>query len=440
MHAPMASVPPWYLSCRFRQIASSLLIAFAVVEAVVAIELKYNDIGGHITRGERLLAGGPSAVDWVWYPFGRMSWNSVLALFGPHGGKAVCFALSMAAVVATFRMWHQMAERRQAGSVELSFAAAVFAVAASFTLVQRDLDECGLHLQLLFFVTAAVFSLMRGQQWLCGLWTAVAITFKTTPLLFVPFLMWKKQWRAASWAMAFTLLLNFAPATVFGWNETLAYHGRWLDAARRSTEIRDPSQNAIEPPRHLNQSLTMALSRVVQTYPPGHALHVDKPGFVQFLDWEVDSARRFVKGAVLALMLALAWKARPRRDEAQANWLPAEWAGVGLLATLLSPLCWKQHLVMCLPALFLTLREQLSNGHQVRWRTWAVGAFAALVLLSGRGVLPYDWAMLALTYKTFTLAGLIALGLLVTLPRAANNVGLQPAVAEADPSALPRAA
>jgi len=48
----MASVPPWYLSRRFRQIASSLLIAFAVVEAVVAIALKYNDIGGHISRGE----------------------------------------------------------------------------------------------------------------------------------------------------------------------------------------------------------------------------------------------------------------------------------------------------------------------------------------------------------------------------------------------------
>ena len=143
---------------------------------------------------------------------------------------------------------------------------------------------------------------------------------------------------------------------------------------------------------------------------------MDKPGFVQFFDLDVDTARRFVKGSVLMLLLGLAWKARSRRDEECVNLLPAEWAGVGLMAALLSPLCWKQHLVMCLPALFLTIREQLLTEHQARWRTWAVGAFAVLVLLSSRGMIPYDWAILALTYKTFTIAALIALTLLVTLP------------------------
>ncbi len=421
MDSQEVTAQPWYLTPRFRQVAATALIVFAAVEAYVAIGVRYNDIGGHIASGDLLLKQGPAAVNWFWYPFGRMSWNSVLALFGQHGGKTVCFTLSMVAVFATFRMWHQMAERRTAGSAELSFAAAVFTVLASCTLIQRDLDECGLHLQLLFFLTAAVFSLTQGRQRLCGFWTAVAITFKTTPLLFVPFLLWKRKWQAAGWSVAFTLLLNFAPAAVFGWNETLVYHGRWLDAAQRSAEVRDPSMNAIEPARHLNQSLTMTLSRFVQTYRPGHDLYLDKPGFVQILDLDVDIARRFVKGSILVLLLALAWKARSRRDEEHVNLLPAEWAGVGLMATLLSPLCWKQHLVMCLPALFLTIREQLATGHQVRWRTWAVGAFAALVILSSRGAIPYDWAILALTYKTFTIAALIALALLVTLPARARE-------------------
>ncbi|MCX7418581.1 MAG: glycosyltransferase family 87 protein [Planctomycetia bacterium] len=406
----------WYLTPRFRQVATAALIVFAAVEACVAVGFKYNDIGGHITYGGLLLKQGPAAVNWFWYPFGRMSWNAVLAIFGQHGGKALCFSLSMVAVVATFRMWHQLAERRMRGTIELSFAAAVFAVLASCTLIQRDLDECGLHLQLLFFLTAAVFALTQGRQRLCGFWTAVAITFKTTPLLFVPFLLWKRKWRAAGWSVAFTLLFNFAPAVFFGWNETLAYHVRWLDAAKRSTEIRDPSMNAIEPARHLNQSLTMALSRLVQTYRPGHDLYLDKPGFVQFFDLDVDAARRFVKCSVLVLLLGLAWKARSHSNEDIVNLLPAEWAGVGLMAALLSPLCWKQHLVMCLPALFLTIREQLLIGQQAGWRKWAVGLFAALVLLSSRGLIPYDWAILALTYKTFTIAALIALMLLVMLP------------------------
>ncbi len=411
----------WYLTPRFRIVSLLTIGVFIAVQGIVSLFFRFNDIGGHIEQGKMLLRDGPLAPTWCWYPFGRMVFNAILSLFGPIGGKLVCFSLSIAAAVTTFRIWHKMAQSRMPGSLELSIAAAVFSFLAAFTVVQRDLDECGLQLLLLFFLTAAVAALTEGRKMACGLWTAAAITFKTTPLLFVPFLCWKREWKAAGWAMAFTAILNLLPTVMFSWNETIVYHQRWWDSAVKSATIRDPSANFLEPPRHLNQSLALALARLVQTYPAGHSLYIEHLGFVQFLDLDVDSARRVVKGTILALLAALAWMTRRPAGTEGARHLPSEWGAVIVLATLLSPFCWKQHLVVCLPALFLIGREQLATSHQIRWRTWAIGAFAAIVSLSARGILGEQLADLVLSYKSFTIAGLIALVLLMTRPPNVNS-------------------
>jgi hypothetical protein len=176
----------------------------------------------------------------------------------------------------------------------------------------------------------------------------------------------------------------------------------------------------------LNQSLKSALARLVQYYPPGHSLHLGHPAFIQFVQLDVDSARRFVTLTTLCLLAAVAWRLR-RRSWPLEKPLAFEWAALGVLATLLSPFCWKQHLVVTLPAMYLVIRHQLleresslAAGRRVlaawRWRTAAICLFAGLTLFAARGVLSAAQAELALSYKVFTLAGLISLALVLTLP------------------------
>jgi hypothetical protein len=45
-------------------------------------------------------------------------------------------------------------------------------------------------------------------------WIGIAAAFKATPLLFAPYLLWRRQWRAAAWLLCLTLAANLLPDTV----------------------------------------------------------------------------------------------------------------------------------------------------------------------------------------------------------------------------------
>ncbi len=66
------------------------------------------------------------------------------------------------------------------------------------------------------------------------------------------------------------------------------------------------------------------------------------------------TTRRVVKGTLLAIAAALAWRMRRKVDLADGRRaLAGEWAMVCILIALLSPLCWLQHLVLAIPAALL---------------------------------------------------------------------------------------
>jgi len=50
---------------------------------------------------------------------------------------------------------------------------------------------------------------MRGATWI-----GLAAAFKATPLLFAPYLLWRRQWRAAAWLVIVSIGVNLLPNTV----------------------------------------------------------------------------------------------------------------------------------------------------------------------------------------------------------------------------------
>ena len=84
------------------------------------------------------------------------------------------------------------------------------------------------------------------------------------------------------------------------------------------------------------------------------------PRLWQPVGLDSQSAYFVVRGILLALACALAYQfRRPWWEEPGAGRLAPEWAVVCLLSALLAPICWKQHLVLALPALFLVVRSSL---------------------------------------------------------------------------------
>ncbi|MCS7047189.1 MAG: hypothetical protein NZO58_12600, partial [Gemmataceae bacterium] len=195
----------------------------------------------------------------------------------------------------------------------------------------------------------------------------------------------------------------------------------------------------IEPPKPQNLSLMATLARYLETYPPGHPLHVEHPWFRQFAALDATTAYLVVRGLlVLAGVGLLWWWRRPWRSETIAFDLPRQWAAVCALVTLVAPQCWKQHLVMLLPAGFLVLHDALQAPTRP-WGRCACLAFTAFVMLLQQDIMGRATYIVVVSYKLDTFA---ALGMLATMlagrGRSGQAVRQQPspcqtaAIAEAD--------
>jgi alpha-1,2-mannosyltransferase len=409
---------------------AGVLLAAVLGQGIVGVFLRDNDFLWHRHLGEAFLEGEPYKAGGTHYLPARTMLDAATAWLPYRIDRAVVYVAALAALAWTLLAWRRLADGadRSRGGDEQAFDGRNGALAAiGVTLVitaayiQRDLDDCGLQLLLLFFLTAAAVALRAARPLACGFWLGLATAYKLTPVLFLPYLCWKGQWRAAVSMVAILGVLCLAPAVWLGWDKNQEAHRQWWAQTQASLGADDPVENGVEPPSPRNQALTLALARLVETYPPGHSLYVDHPLFAQFLDLAPRQAKRVVQGALLLFAGLLAWQFRGGRSAGAAHRWPREWAIVTLLTAILSPLCWVQHLVLALPAVFLVVRAALQRGGLARWQ-WCVAALAGVVMLFAgqRDLLGQGLFMVAMASKLHTWAALAVIALVLSLRRSSQ--------------------
>jgi len=215
----------------------------------------------------------------------------------------------------------------------------------------------------------------------------------------------------------------------------------WNKARQIATDAgKDPTVNGVEPAKHQNRSLTFALARFLMRFEPGHPLFIAHPDdattggvaragarahplFRQFLDLSPRRAGHVIKAILLMLGLALATRyRRPWELDSGDTHFAAEWAGVMGLCTILSPLCWGQHMVLLVPALFLVLLAHLGGGGRRR-RTVAICLIALLILGPQRELLGRELSLILHSYKLETVAALLILCLVLSPRRLFGSRG-----------------
>ena len=83
----------------------------------------------------------------------------------------------------------------------------------------RRPDHGNINLFILFLVIAGLYAFHKGRQLGGGLLLAFAIACKLTPALFVPYLVWKRSWRAlVGCSLGLFLFLWVVPSCFLGWN------------------------------------------------------------------------------------------------------------------------------------------------------------------------------------------------------------------------------
>ena len=106
----------------------------------------------------------------------------------------------------------------------------VVTVLLSLRPIIGDLHHGNVNLFILFLVVAALAAFRYRRDLLSGLLLGLAVACKVTPALFIPYFLWKRQWRVLAGCAAGLLLFlwpGFVPALALGWNENQEQVRSW---------------------------------------------------------------------------------------------------------------------------------------------------------------------------------------------------------------------
>lgn len=279
--------------------------------------------------------------------------------------------------------------------------------------IEGDLTHGNVNLFILFLLTGGLYGFTRGRDLQSGLLIGSAIACKLTPLLFVPYFVWKRAWIAlAGCGVSLVVLWGVVPGWAFGFEANAGYFASWVDRMVVPYVMHGKVTS-----EHQNQSLPGLVHRLL-THSPSTSARVGTEYFAReyhnVADLSPDAAGKIVLLLMAAYALLICWTCRTspalRRD-----WrLAAEFSLILLGMLLLSERTWKHHCVtLLLPG------AVLAHGLAGPWRrTWplfgALAASSVLMVSGSSGLSPaharigdlaqvygcYTWSILILVAAT----------------------------------------
>src|SRR5437588_4708787 len=142
------------------------------------------------------------------------------------------------------------------------FWATALAMLIAVQFLARDMAECGVNIALVGLAWFAVYAWTRHRDWLGGGSLGLAIALKMTAALFVPYFLWKRQWKIAGAAALFAILISLTPVAVRGPTLFTADLREWATVVR-GIGSQDPSLHVPGQESTRNFGLRPTLTRLI---------------------------------------------------------------------------------------------------------------------------------------------------------------------------------
>ena len=283
----------------------------------------------------------------------------------PVAGAMAWFAIKVGLATASILLCFRMVN---ASGKILPYWTQGAVILLSLRPIMSDLHHGNNNLLILSVVVFSLYAWRKGYDVLAGLLLALAITYKVTPALFVPYFMYKRSWRTVGATMlGIGLFLLVVPSLFIG----PSFNGQCL--AQWWHRILAPFvEGDVVSPQEMNQSMVGVLTRLLkargkrQDCRPGYSgrrLRLNLMALPQPI------VTKGIKILSIALLGVLAFfcrtKARSRTDAR----LFGEFALVVLVMLFVSERSWKHHFVtLLLPYTYLVYRATVAPAtRRVRW-------------------------------------------------------------------------
>lgn len=268
---------------------------------------------------------------------------------GPRAAFAIWSALGCLALFGT--IW--LIEQTLPQSSNLPWISLLISLPVLTTLYAGQVNTW-----LLFSFALALFGLDKNRPWLTGFGIAFGASVKVLPILLLPYLFWRKEWRAIFFTLVFLSAISLSCLPFVGLKNTLDAPSYIFHEGSRL-----PSLNVA------NQSVGGAIYRLF-TNSSSPAI-VDAPG----LALPVYTALRVVIAVSAFFLFWPIWQ--------RSNRLNLEFSYVVVAILIFAPLAWYHYLALTVLPIGI-LAVYYSQNRQL-WGLWVLGG--GEVLLSIHGVI-----------------------------------------------------
>ena len=335
-----------------------------------------------------------------------------LVLLPPFAGAMVWFWLKSLMALVSYALAFRMAESPDEPVPRwLMFVVVLLTIRP----VIGDLTHGNVNLFILFLAMVGLFAFQRGRDVLAGVLLGLAAACKVTPLLFLPYFVWKRAW----WTVAGFLggLVVFAllvPTLFLGWERTTELLTSW------TKQMVQPYVQSGEVfyTEHKNQSLPGVVMRLTTRSPSFttyRGLDRVPVAYHNFLDLPPAQAQWLIRGGMLAFVVLVLFACRTPRDDRVGWRLPAEFSVIFLGMLLFSERTWKHHAVTLLLPWAALLTALVAASRPQTFAAVCACVAGALMLVTIDGIVPEPWSDLPEVYGVHLVLHLLLLAALAAV-------------------------
>lgn len=398
----------------------TLLLAMAVGIHVVVSPLfrTSGDFFLHWKFGSRLLAGDFLYEGGLHVPY-PPSWaliHAPLTVFPTNIAMALTAICGLSALCLLVFMVRRVADQFGGITGPARFWVPAGAIFLASRFLVRDLADGGQNIMLLTLSWGGLYLFLKGRPILGSASLGLAVALKCTPLAFVVWFAWKRAWKMAALSLLWAFLFFLSPMLIMGPGGYFEHLGVWAQNISRGMTSQDPTHGVLGEEPLSNQALRASMGRFLVALPEGHAGRLAGWGHADFFDLTPAAANWVIRIFTVVLLAGFGWICRRAFDRNDPSWV-WEFATVGILMSILSPIAWEQHFVVFLPAFYLLVKAWAQGQMTSNISKAVFLGIAILIVVTNRGVTGKWFSLLTSSYHLPTAISLTLAGLTLIVGR-----------------------